>query len=60
MEKECKKVLVVMRGGVVQSIYSSDNNIIVDIFDFDDEELIEKIDQEKKFENVIKDLLPIY
>ncbi len=59
MESVNKKVLIVMRGGVVQSIYASDENIVVDIFDFDEEDK-DKNMANKKFEQESKDLLPIY
>lgn len=31
------KVIVIVEGGVVQQVYSSDPNILVDIYDLDDD-----------------------
>jgi hypothetical protein len=39
MEAESFKVLIVVKGGTVQSIYSSNSNLKYDILDFDNEEL---------------------
>lgn len=39
MKENNDKVLIVVKGGVVQSIYSSNFNLKFEILDFDDEEL---------------------
>lgn len=46
MKDENVKVLIVVKGGVVQSIYSSNSNLIYDILDYDNEELVNDIEEE--------------
>lgn len=46
MEKNDFKVLIIVKGGVVQSIYSSNPEVKFDILDFDNEELENNIEEE--------------
>jgi len=58
MEYKKIKILIVVKGGIVQSIYSTDERIQFDILDFDNEELDN--DEEKEVLNLrSKDLFPI-
>lgn len=49
MEKNDFKVLIIVKGGVVQSIYSSNPEVKFDILDFDNEELENNIEEENLF-----------
>ncbi len=44
--KSHEKVLVVVRGGVVQSIYASNENVTFDVLDFDNEDFKNQLDEE--------------
>lgn len=46
--KSKEKVLVIVKGGVVQSLYTSNDSIEVDILDFDNEDFGNQVDEEKE------------
>jgi len=50
MEKSINKILVVVKGGVVQSIYSSNPDLQFEVLDFDNEELTSSFEEE----NILK------
>jgi hypothetical protein len=54
------KILIVVKGGVIQSIYSSEKEIHFDILDLDNEEVENKEEEKKLFESRSKGLTPIY
>lgn len=54
------KILIVVSGGVVQSVFSSDQNLIVDLLDFDNEEFETHEVAEKEFEKRKKNLEEIF
>lgn len=54
-----KKVLVVVSGGVVQSVFASDRNVIIDILDFDNEEFDNANEADEEFEKRKIDLYNI-
>jgi len=56
---QAQKVLVVVSGGVVQSIFSSDENIKVDILDFDNEEFETDKLADREFQLRKQDLVEI-
>ena len=60
METEKTKVLIVVKGGVVQSIYSSDQNLQFDILDFDNEELGSIESEEELLEFRARETIEIY
>ncbi len=49
-----------MRGGVVQSIYSTDARTQFDILDFDDEELESNEKEEEMLYSRVEDMVAIY
>jgi len=53
------RILIIVRGGVVQSIYSSDENLQFDVLDFDNEGP-EIIDEDKELESRSEGLVAIY
>jgi hypothetical protein len=53
------KILIIIRGGVVHSIYSSDENLQFDVLDFDNEGP-EIIDEDKELESRSEGLVAIY
>jgi len=57
--KYSQKVLVVVKGGVVQSIYVSNSMIEVDIIDFDNETYEDPIIEEDELRKRSKGLLSI-
>ncbi len=54
------KVLIVVSGGVVQSVFSSDHNLTVDLLDFDNEEFETNEIAEKEFEKRKQNLEEIF
>jgi len=60
METKISKVLIIVSGGVVQSIYSSDYQMQFDILDFDNEDLRNSTEEEKLLESRSEGLVPIY
>ena len=50
------KILIVVSGGVVQSVLSSDQNLTVDLLDFDNEEFETDEIADKEFEKRKKNL----
>ena len=60
MNKEIKQnILIVVRGGVVQDVYSNLKNIKIDLLDFDNEVFQNDEEADKEFENRKKDLYNI-
>ncbi len=57
--KYSQKVLVVVKGGVVQSLYGSDSTIEVDVIDFDNGTFEYELDEEYELRKRSKGLLPI-
>jgi len=55
-----QKILIVICGGVVQSLYCSNPEMKFDILDFDNEVSLNKTEQEKKLEFMSSGLLAIY
>lgn len=60
MESENIKVLIIVRGGVVQSIYSTDKKLEFDILDYDNEELKNDEKEEEILESKAKGMSAIY
>jgi hypothetical protein len=60
LETKDSKVLIIVSGGVVQSIYSSNPQLQFDILDFDNEELENGYEEEKILESRSEGLVPIY
>lgn len=60
METKDSKVLIIVSGGVVQSIYSSDSQMQFDILDFDNEDLENNEEEEKILESRSEGLVAIY
>jgi len=60
MESENIKVLINIRGGVVQSIYSTDKKLEFDILDYDNEELKNDEKEEEILESKAKGMSAIY
>lgn len=54
-----QKVLVVVKGGIVQSIYASNTMIEVDIFDLDNEAYENRLSEEEELIKRSKGLLPL-
>jgi len=54
-----KEVLIVVSGGVVQCIFSSDKNIKVDLLDYDNEIFDNDKEADEEFENRKEDLYNI-
>ena len=48
--KSKEKVLIIVKGGVVQSLYGSSDSIEVDILDFDNEAFENQVVEEKELE----------
>ena len=46
MEKTIDKILIVVKGGVVQSIYSSNPDTQFEVLDFDNEQLSNSVEEE--------------
>ena len=61
MEKETEneKVLILISGGVIQSVYANDKNIEIDILDLDNEEFNNGDDADKEINKRSKDLIPL-
>lgn len=57
--KYFQKVLVVVKGGVVQSLYVSDEMIEVDVIDFDNETYGDDLAEEDELIKRSKGLIPI-
>ena len=53
------KVLVVVKGGVVQSLYVSNKNIEVEVLDFDNLCFENQVDEEKELEERCDGLLTL-
>ena len=53
------KVLIVVSGGVIQSVFSSNQNLTVDLLDFDNEEFETDEIADKEFEKRKKNLQEI-
>lgn len=47
MGKKSSKILIIVSGGVVQSIYASEEDLKFEILDFDNEELKTKKEEEE-------------
>jgi len=60
MKNKNNKILIVVSGGVVQSIYSSEPKIQFEILDFDDEELKNREEKDKLLEDRANGLIAIY
>jgi len=56
MNTTINKILIIVEGGVVQSIYSSDLNLKYEILDFDNEELASFVDEENLLNSKIEGL----
>jgi hypothetical protein len=54
------KILIIVKGGVVQSVYSSNQSVIIDILDFDNEELSNHDAEEKELAKRRKGLVPLF
>ena len=54
-----QKVLIVVSGGVVQSVFSNDSNIQIDLLDFDNLEFDSDNDAKIEFEQRKNDLIEI-
>ena len=54
------KILIVVSGGVVQSVFSSDHNLTVDLLDFDNEEFGTDEIADEEFEKRIHNLHEIF
>jgi hypothetical protein len=48
--QETGKILIVVRGGVVQSVFSSNKNLKVDLLDFDNEVFQDEESAKRAFE----------
>ncbi len=59
MEKT-EKILIIVSGGVVQSVYCSDPNFKVDLLDFDNEEYETAELADKVLENRKQELVNIF
>lgn len=59
METTNDKILIVVKGGVVQSIYSSNSNLSYEILDFDTEELASAVEEENILKLKVEALEPI-
>jgi len=57
--KDHQKVLVVVKGGVVQSLYVSHNQIKVDVINFDNENFENSSVENEELEKLSKGLVPI-
>jgi hypothetical protein len=53
------KVLIVVRGGVVQAVFSNDKNLQVDLLDFDNEEFPDNESAREAFAMRRNDLIEI-
>ncbi len=60
MKNKNPKILIVVKGGVVQSIYSSDKKLRLEILDFDNEESKNDEKEEQKLKSLIKGISAIY
>ena len=54
------RILIVVSGGVVQNVLSSDQNLTVDLLDFDNEEFETDEIADKEFEKRKKDLQEVF
>ena len=53
------KVLIVVRGGTIQGIFSSEKNLKIDILDYDDEEFSDDLSAKIEFEIRKNDLFEL-
>lgn len=60
MENKKAKILIVVKGGVVQSIYSSVQNLQFEILDFDNEGLDSNEKEEELLKSAANDMTAIY
>ena len=58
-EKMKNKVLIVIRGGTIQGVFSSEKELDVDILDYDDEEFLDDLSSKIEFEVRKNDLIEI-
>ena len=58
-QNENTKILIVVSGGVVQEVYSSKNDTIIDILDFDNEEYLNDQQAEEVYEERKKELVRV-
>jgi len=61
MENNSKnKVLIIIRGGTLQKVFSTDEELQIDVLDFDDEEFPNQKEAEKELERRIGNLNDVY
>jgi len=58
--KITNKVLIIIRGGTLQNVFSSDNDLQIDVLDYDDEKFKNDEDAEVEFELRKNDLNLVY
>ena len=54
-----EKMLIIVKGGVVQSVYASNQSFKIDILDFDNEGFHDHFAEEKELEKRSKGLFPL-
>ncbi len=59
MKEKNIKILIVVKGGVIQSIYSSDKELQFEILDLDNENLNDS-QEEQKLKSMVKGISAIY